>query len=101
MVEINDYKELIKTIGSHENCFIKIGAPWCNPCKLVQKNIESIEKFYPDIYFISVDVDLADDKIIESFNVRSVPVTIRTMNGEIISKETGLQTVAQIEDRLV
>ena len=99
MITINNYEDFIKAIGEHEVCLVKIGASWCGPCKVVQKNIESIEESYPDVYFIDVEVDEAED-IVEKFDVRGIPVIIIFANGDIISKTTGLQTKSQIEEKL-
>ena len=62
--------------------------------------VEDIEKFHTDVCFIEVDVDEADEEIIDMFNVRNLPMTIVVKNGVIISKEVGIQTQAQLEDRL-
>lgn len=100
MVTINKYDELKKAFKDHDECLVKIGTTWCGPCKVTQKNIENIEKYYNDVYFINVDADEADDQILEKFSVRSVPVTIVVKNGEVVSKTVGLQTEVQLKDRL-
>jgi thiol-disulfide isomerase/thioredoxin len=61
MITINNYEDLQKAIEEHVVCLVKIGASWCGPCKVIQKNIESIEELYPDVYFIDVEADQAED----------------------------------------
>lgn len=99
MVTINNYADFITAINEHEVCLVKIGADWCGPCKVVQKNIEDIEKLHSDVYFIDVDAEEADD-IVDEFGVRNVPVVLVVKNGEVDSKTVGVQTQAQLEDRL-
>jgi len=100
MVTINKYDELKSALASHDECLVKIGTSSCGPCKMVQKNMEDIEKFHSDVYFIDVDAEESDDRIIEEFSVRNVPVTLVIKNGEVVSRQVGLQTQAQLEERL-
>lgn len=99
MIKIDKYSDLVNAIHEHEICLVKIGTECCGPCKIVEKNIESIEKFYDDVYFIKVDAEEADE-IVEKFEVRSVPVVLVIKNGMIVSKTVGLQTSDQINSRL-
>lgn len=101
MVTINKYDDLQETYKSHETCVVKIGTAWCGPCKLVQKNIENLEKIHPDVYFINVSADEADDQILEDYGVMSVPVTLVVKEGKVISRVVGMQTEAQLEERLI
>lgn len=99
MVIINELDKLKKAFTEHDLCVVKIGASWCGPCKEVQKNIENIEKLHSDVYFIDVDAEEADE-IVDEYNVRNVPVVLVIKNGEVDSKTVGVQTQAQLEDRL-
>ena len=99
MVVINDLESFTQAINSHDRCFVEIGASHCGQCKLVQKNIEDIEKWHSDVYFINVDAEEADD-IIEEMEIRNIPVTLVYLDGEMVSKVVGLQTQDQIENRI-
>lgn len=99
MVKISNYAGFITAIQEHETCLVKIGAPWCGPCKVLQKNIEDIEEYHKDVYFIDVDVDEADE-IVDKFDIRGVPVVLVIKNGKVDSRTVGLQTQADLEDRL-
>lgn len=99
MVVINKLDDFNKAIEEHDICLVKIGAAWCGPCKAVQKNIQDIEKSHSNVYFIDVDAEEADD-IVEKYGVRNIPVVLVIKNGEVASKTVGVQTQAQLEDRL-
>ncbi len=99
MIEINNYADFIKIIQEHDECLVKIGTSCCGPCKIVQKNIEDIEKWHSDVCFISVDAENADE-IVEKFNIRNVPVVLVIKKGTVVSKTVGLQTQDQLEERL-
>ena len=99
METINNYGGLIRTIGEHDVCLVKIGAEWCGQCKVLQKTIEDIEKSRSDVYFINVDADEAED-IIEEFNIRNIPVTLVIKKSRVDSKVVGIQSRAELESRL-
>ena len=99
MVTINNYADFISAINEHEVCLVKIGAEWCGPCKVVQKNIENIEKSYDTVYFIDVDAEKAEE-IVDKFNVRNIPVILVIKNGQVDTKTVGLQTELQLKNRL-
>ena len=101
MVSIKTYDELISIISLNETCFLKIGASWCNPCKVLHKNIEDVEQNQPDIKFIEIDADDCDQNLLDKFEVRNIPVTIVIKNGQVQSKDVGIQTQSQIENRLL
>ena len=99
MVLINDINEFNKTIAENDICLVKIGTSHCGPCKIVQQNIEDIEKNNSDVCFIEVDAEEADD-IVEKYNVRGVPVVLVIKNGEVVSRSIGIQGQADLEERL-
>ena len=100
MQTINNYLELLDKIKENNICVIKIGTTWCGPCKVTHTNMENMEKIYPDVCFINVDADDCDGHIVEHFHVMSVPTTVVTKGGEVISKEVGLQTIQHLEERI-
>ena len=99
MIKIDNYDELMSSIGTGKY-MLKISTPWCGPCKMVRQNIESIENDYGDVTFVDIDADDCDDKIIEDFGVRGVPVVILYNHGEEIDRTIGLQTIEQLKNRL-
>ena len=100
MVIINDLDKLKKAFVEHDLCVVKIGTSWCGPCKVLEKYIEDVEVLQPDVYFINVDAEECDERILEDYGVRGVPVTIVIKNGEVTSKHVGLQTQKELETRL-
>jgi len=99
MITINNYADFIKAINEHKICMVKIGAPWCGPCNVVQKNIESIEESHPEVYFINVEADDAEE-IVDKFNIRNIPVILVINCGKLESRTSGAQTTQQLEELL-
>lgn len=36
---------------------VKFTATWCGPCKKQQPNIDKMEQEFPEVQFLSVDID--------------------------------------------
>lgn len=78
------------------NKIIKISALWCGPCKAftpIFDRVSQIEK-YKNINFSKIDTDETDEessKIIEKFDIRSIPtVLFLDENDNLIKKTVGL-----------
>lgn len=70
---------------------VKIGAPWCGPCRTLSNILENIEEDKIGSTMIcEVDIDVEGaDTIVSKYNVRSVPVTLFVKNGELLEKKVG------------
>lgn len=101
MVQIKTYEDLEKVNSLNSLCFLKIGAPWCGPCKVLNKVIEDVEKEYSNVLFLEINVDDCEEDLIDKFGVRNIPVTIVLKGDQIQSKEIGIQTKDQIKSRLL
>ena len=63
-------------------------AKWCGPCKALIPRLENLEKQYPDVTFVKVDVDENMDAALD-LGIRTVP-TIMIYNGEeLVSRSLG------------
>ena len=79
---------------------IKIGADWCQPCKVMDKRLESFDKC-PVVIYHADDEDEETEKILEKYNVRNIPVIgLEDDNGNIIKKWTGLVDIKDIEEAM-
>ena len=99
MVQINEINELNNVVKEHDLCVVKMGAPWCGQCRVVEKNIEEVEKNHTDVYFIDIDVDKVGE-VADIYNIRGIPVILIFKGGEVISKTVGMMTVAKLEESL-
>lgn len=48
-------------------------ASWCGPCKELGKRLPDLQKQYPHITFVKIDVDDDDDDIAADYGVSSIP----------------------------
>ena len=71
-------------------------ATWCGPCKMMHPIIEKIEKKYPKVKVIKVDVDLHEE-LSREYGIMSIPTLCFTKNGEIVEKNIGFTSENQLE----
>lgn len=88
----SEYQDLLNQSGKH---VIKISASWCNPCKTLASTIESFEQSTKDL-FVEVDVDEAEDDLINILNIRNVPVLIFYDGNKEFNRLVGAQTKDKI-----
>jgi thioredoxin-like negative regulator of GroEL len=75
---------------------LRFTASWCNPCKMLAKNLELTNSKVP---IEVVDIDVLPEIAVD-FGIRSVP-TLVMMDGNIEMKRfSGMKTTKQIEDWL-
>lgn len=63
-------------------------APWCNPCKLMNPIIDKLEKEYPDLEIVRINVD-EDTEMVNKYGILTIPTYILEDNGEIIRAVKG------------
>jgi thioredoxin 1 len=64
-------------------------APWCNPCKLMNPIIDKIEKEYPNIEIVRINVD-EDAGMVNNYGIQTVPTYILiNKDNEIVSAVKG------------
>lgn len=89
METISNIENIRKAISEGNVC-LKFGAEWCGPCRVLESNIEEIERDFKNIRFVGVDVDdVDDDSVLDEFKIRNVPVLFFMKDGEIVKKEVG------------
>ena len=73
---------------------IRFTASWCNPCKMLAKNLETASIGYP-IEVVDIDVN---PELAQQYNIRSVP-TLVLLDGEGSVQKTsiGVKTTKELE----
>jgi thioredoxin 1 len=71
-------------------------AEWCGPCKSQSPIIKEVAKeINGKVRVIKIDVD-KNQAIAQRFNVRGVPTLALFKNGQIIWRQSGVQTKQQL-----
>ena len=68
-------------------------ATWCGPCKLLKKNLEKLENVDISYFDIEENEDLCD-----KYEVRNVPTLVFLNEDNVIGKEVGAKSPAQLND---
>ena len=63
-------------------------ARWCGPCKTLIPRIDNMSNDYPDIEFVSIDVDDNQEGVVK-LGIRSVPTVIIYDGINIVDRSQG------------
>lgn len=88
-------------IPSNKLVLIDFFAPWCGPCQRIAPSFSALEKEFPTVTFLKVDVDEAEDLATE-FTISSLPTFVFMKDKKIIHKVEGadLKNVINILTKL-
>lgn len=72
---------------------VKFTADWCGPCQKQQPNIDKMEQEFPNVQFISVDIELIPDYN-SKYKVKSIPLLVLIKDGVEINRINGVTLIA-------
>ena len=72
---------------------VKFTADWCGPCKKQQPNIDKMEEEFPEVQFLSVDIELIPD-FNDKYKVKSLPLLVLIKDGVEINRIVGVTLIA-------
>jgi thioredoxin 1 len=73
---------------------MRFTASWCQPCKSLAKNLESVNTEIP---IEVVDIDVHTEVALEN-NIRAVPTLIMFEDGKETKRITGIKTTSQLTE---
>lgn len=77
---------------------VQFHAPWCGPCRALSPQVDRMEKAYEgkvDVWRIDVD---QDSEAAQEMGIRSVPTLVVLQDGQEVSRVTGYQSPAALEN---
>ena len=96
MIEIREIKNLedlksFYTEAPESLHIVKIGAPWCGPCRTLSDTLHNLDpNKIGDTLIADVDIDEEDnDDVAIEYNIRNIPVTLYVKNGEVFGRTIG------------
>lgn len=81
-------EQLNKLQLSGNTILVDYYAKWCGPCKTLMPRLSALQSDYPNIKFVSIDVDENMPHAVE-VGIRSVPTVIFYKGKEEINLSTG------------
>lgn len=98
MKDIKTVAELNTILNSESNdlVVVKFSASWCNPCKMLTDTITGIEPNINGVKFYEVDVDEAEETLIDEYQIQSVPVMIFFNEGLQVDRVVGARGKADL-----
>jgi thioredoxin 1 len=79
-------------------------AHWCGPCKLAMPKLALMAQELPDVTFVKINVEDADQAIMDSFAVNSLPLFVVVVGAKQIKRWEGYEgprTMEAIKKSLV
>ena len=94
ITNLDDLNNIIE--NSKDLVIFKFGGEWCGPCKMLERTISEIEPTLENVEFYGVDVDEADEALIERFQVQSVPVLLFFNEGLQVDRVLGARSKSDL-----
>ena len=84
-------------LKSDKPVFVDFYATWCGPCKMMELIVEQVSEEVPEVDFVKVDVDDAENLAI-LYGISSIPCMIFFKNGEEADRVIGAVPKQKILD---
>ena len=72
---------------------LKFSASWCQPCKMLAKNLETAQLSVP---VEEVDIDEMTDMSVE-YKIRGVPTLVMLEDGKEVKRVSGVKSVDELK----
>jgi thioredoxin 1 len=98
LTDLNDFYAL----NSEDLHILKIGAPWCGPCRQLETVLHGLEENKMNgtlVAAVNIDADETED-IALKYSVRAIPLTLFVKNGEVIERVQGPMTANDVYKKI-
>jgi thioredoxin 1 len=90
--------EFFKSLKDGERTLLHFSASWCTPCKAMEPIMQEFLKEQPDVKYVKIDVDNAENAdILAEFAVKSVPTIVSFYGKRKVNHRTSSLGKKQIE----
>lgn len=86
MINKEEFDDVV--LKSDKPVLVDFFATWCGPCKMMEPIVEQVSEEVPEVDFVKVDVDDAENLAI-LYGISSIPCMIFFKNGEEADRMVG------------
>ena len=80
---LKDAKDFEAAVKADKNVLVDFNATWCGPCRMMGREMQELEKEFPNVTFLNVDTDEFPE-IAQIFGVISIPDMVAFQDGKRI-----------------
>ena len=88
ILHINSIDQFTALLNNEQVVIVDFFATWCGPCRMIAPYFEECATKHPNIKFVKIDVDQAD-QICAKYKIRSMPTFILIKNGNEVQRFSG------------
>jgi thioredoxin 1 len=96
-VSQDDFEDVV--VNAPGKVLVDFWAEWCGPCRMVGPALEEIAGDYPDVAFVTLNVDEAPE-IARRFGVMNIPTILAFESGEVKRRIVGAMAKPKLADEL-
>ena len=85
-----DASALRAFVASSPRLCVNISATWCAPCVRFHPKFADMSAAFPDVHFISVDIDHLDDDVLDELDVETIPTFLLMRGGREVTRVVGV-----------
>lgn len=69
---------------------VNITATWCSPCERFKPKFQDMSSAFPDVAFVTVDIDTLSDSMLDFLAIETVPCFLVVRNGKEVARIVGV-----------
>ena len=85
-----DASALRAFVASSPRLCVNISATWCAPCVRFHPKFADMSAAFPDVLFITVDIDRLDDDVLDGLDVETIPTFLLMRGGREVTRVVGV-----------
>ena len=85
-----DAESLRAAISASHRVVVAFTADWCAPCVRFHPKFLDLSASFPDVAFVSVDIDALDDATLDALGVETVPTFLLMRRGKEVTRIKGV-----------